>query len=200
MSIESSDRSEIRKLQVTGGSTYIVSLPRKWVTEHGLSAKDRIKIEWRPSGSLRLNAETTNVRKRRKIEINIDEINYLRWIAKDSIRKISHNATANQTEDDLNRPSFHLKVFSKCVNGKQRNPGKSCKNFGEIGKHAPSCPRVCNIGEFQKRWFSLDQIKNFNGITPELLRVLNNPRLACLIKNQHRGKKNPKSQVIHFIA
>ncbi|MED5268021.1 MAG: phosphate uptake regulator PhoU [Candidatus Thermoplasmatota archaeon] len=74
MSIESSDRSEIRKLQVTGGSTYIVSLPRKWVTEHGLSAKDRIKIEWRPSGSLRLNAETTNVRKRRKIEINIDEI------------------------------------------------------------------------------------------------------------------------------
>ena len=54
MNIESSDRSEIRKLQVTGGSTYIVSLPRKWVTEHGLSAKDRIKIEWRPSGSLRL--------------------------------------------------------------------------------------------------------------------------------------------------
>ena len=54
-----SNKSDVRKLQLTGGSTYIVSLPKRWVMEHQLSAKDEVRIEWRPSGSLRVSAETT---------------------------------------------------------------------------------------------------------------------------------------------
>ena len=69
-----SNKSEVRKLQLTGGSTYIVSLPKRWVMEHQLSAKDEVRIEWRPSGSLRVNAETTSVRKRRQVEIDLQEI------------------------------------------------------------------------------------------------------------------------------
>ena len=69
-----SNKSEVRKLQLTGGSTYIVSLPKRWVVEHQLSAKDDVRIEWRPSGSLRVSAETTSVRKRRQVEIDLQEI------------------------------------------------------------------------------------------------------------------------------
>ena len=53
--------SEVRKIQLTGGSTYTVSLPKKWITEHGLEAKDEIRIEWRPSGALRVIADTSNL-------------------------------------------------------------------------------------------------------------------------------------------
>ncbi len=74
MDSEVGSRSEIRKIQLTGGSTYIVSLPKKWVTQHGLKARDELRIEWRPSGSLRLNAETTSIRKRRRVDISLDEI------------------------------------------------------------------------------------------------------------------------------
>ena len=69
-----SNKSEVRKLQLTGGSTYIVSSPKRWVVEHQLSAKDDVRIEWRPSGSLRVSAETTSVRKRRQVEIDLQEI------------------------------------------------------------------------------------------------------------------------------
>ena len=69
-----SNKSEVRKLQLTGGSTYIVSLPKRWVMEHQLTAIDEVRIEWRPSGSLRVNAETTSLRKRRQVEIDLQEI------------------------------------------------------------------------------------------------------------------------------
>ena len=41
--------------------------------EHDLAAKDEVRIEWRPSGSLRVNAETSTVRKRRQVEIDLEE-------------------------------------------------------------------------------------------------------------------------------
>ena len=74
MNPEEGGKSEVRRIQITGGSTYIVSLPKKWVTQHDLKARDEVRIEWRPSGSLRLSAETTTVRKRRRVDIELDEI------------------------------------------------------------------------------------------------------------------------------
>ena len=47
-------QQEVRKLQSTGGSTFTVSLPRPWVLKHDLQARDSIRIDWRPSGALRL--------------------------------------------------------------------------------------------------------------------------------------------------
>ena len=71
---------EGRKLQLTGGSTYVVSLPKRWVTDAGLKAGDtvfleprstvqsrfariRLKSRWRAAESSRRrgrNAETTS--------------------------------------------------------------------------------------------------------------------------------------------
>ncbi len=67
-------KSEVRKIQLTGGSTYIVSLPKKWITEHGLGAKDQVRIEWRPSGTLRVIADASDVVRNRLVEINCSEI------------------------------------------------------------------------------------------------------------------------------
>jgi len=66
--------SEVRKIQFTGGSTYIVSLPKKWVNEHGLSPKDQVRIEWRPSGALRVIPEASAVTRRREVSIELDSV------------------------------------------------------------------------------------------------------------------------------
>lgn len=42
---------EIRKIQFTGKSTYIISLPKKWVTSHGLNAGSQIIVSQK-NGSL----------------------------------------------------------------------------------------------------------------------------------------------------
>jgi len=43
---------EGRKLQLTGGSTYVVSLPKPWVTAAGLHAGDLVFVETEPDGSI----------------------------------------------------------------------------------------------------------------------------------------------------
>jgi phosphate uptake regulator len=45
---------ELRKIQVTGGSTHVVSLPKKWVDRTGLGRSDTIAIHEEPDGSLLL--------------------------------------------------------------------------------------------------------------------------------------------------
>ena len=44
--------SEYRKLQITGGSTIIVSLPKHWTNQHNLSKGDLVTIEGLSSGDL----------------------------------------------------------------------------------------------------------------------------------------------------
>lgn len=45
---------ESRRIQFTGGSTFTLSLPKTWVEVNKLKAKDSIRLDWRPSGALRL--------------------------------------------------------------------------------------------------------------------------------------------------
>lgn len=45
-------KSETRKLQVTGGSTYILSLPKRWVTQNGLEKGSPLLIREEENGSL----------------------------------------------------------------------------------------------------------------------------------------------------
>jgi len=35
---------EIRKIQITGGNSYVVSLPKSWVRDAGLKAKDAVLV------------------------------------------------------------------------------------------------------------------------------------------------------------
>ncbi|KUH32249.1 MULTISPECIES: phosphate uptake regulator PhoU [Thermococcus] len=43
---------EFRKIQFTGRSSYIISLPKKWVREHGLSQGDVVPLSINPDGSI----------------------------------------------------------------------------------------------------------------------------------------------------
>ena len=45
---------DVRKVQLTGGSTYTLSLPKPWVDEMDLRPRDGVRVDWRPSGALRL--------------------------------------------------------------------------------------------------------------------------------------------------
>ncbi len=44
--------SEIRKIQITGGSTYIISLPKSWAKDVGLRAGSRVALSYQPDMSL----------------------------------------------------------------------------------------------------------------------------------------------------
>ena len=43
---------ETRKIQITGGSTYIISLPKKWVAQNGLKKGNSLIIREEEKGSL----------------------------------------------------------------------------------------------------------------------------------------------------
>ncbi|MBS7614664.1 phosphate uptake regulator PhoU [Candidatus Bathyarchaeota archaeon] len=47
-------QAEIRKVQITGGSTYVVSLPKKWIETVNLKPKDQIALVPQPDMSLLL--------------------------------------------------------------------------------------------------------------------------------------------------
>lgn len=49
--------TDVRKLQVTGGSTYILSLPKKWVTQIGLEKGGRVRLERQNDGTIMLMPE-----------------------------------------------------------------------------------------------------------------------------------------------
>ena len=46
------EESETRKLQITGGSTYIISLPKRWVTQNGLEKGSPLLVRQEENGSL----------------------------------------------------------------------------------------------------------------------------------------------------
>ena len=47
-----SGRPDFRKVQVTGGNSFVVSLPKTWVTDVGLKAKDPVAVMVQPDSSL----------------------------------------------------------------------------------------------------------------------------------------------------
>ncbi len=62
---------ESRKIQFTGRSTFIVSLPKKWVEKKGIKVGDRIAMEETEEGSLILDSELTPKPESLRISIDI---------------------------------------------------------------------------------------------------------------------------------
>jgi phosphate uptake regulator len=62
---------ELRKLQVTGGSTHVVSLPKKWVDRNGLRRSDTVAIHEEPDGSLLLIPRSEGRPEPRRITIQL---------------------------------------------------------------------------------------------------------------------------------
>ncbi len=65
---------ETRKVQKTGGSTYIVSLPREWIDKHGIQAKDIIGILSQPDGNLLITPYISSEKLVRGKKFDVDEI------------------------------------------------------------------------------------------------------------------------------
>ena len=93
------------------GAPHISSLPKKWVTQHGLKPRDEVRIEWRPSSQRRDHLYT----KTKKGRYQLDEIGseflydhligaYLRPIASGSLAGTPSSAQIEEKYDSLFRP------------------------------------------------------------------------------------------------
>lgn len=65
---------ETRKVQQTGGSSYIVSLPKEWIDRHGIQAKDTIGILPQPDGNLMITPYINSQQYVKERSFDVDEI------------------------------------------------------------------------------------------------------------------------------
>lgn len=65
---------ELRKIQVTGGSTHVISLPKKWIDRSGLGRSDTLAIHEEPDGSLLVVPHGDPRAKARRIVLDIPDL------------------------------------------------------------------------------------------------------------------------------
>ena len=65
---------EARKVQKTGGSSYIISLPIEWIKKHGIEAKDTIGVLSQPNGNLLVTPYMSSEKVVKEKKFDIDEI------------------------------------------------------------------------------------------------------------------------------
>lgn len=63
---------ERRKVQKTGGSTFIVSLPKKWVDGHGIQQGDALDVHADPSGPVTIYPVGTRPTSRKTMTLRLD--------------------------------------------------------------------------------------------------------------------------------
>lgn len=63
---------ETRKLQVSGHSTYILSLPKNWVRANTISKGDRVRLKLQPDGTILLLPSKTD-KQRNEISVEVNE-------------------------------------------------------------------------------------------------------------------------------
>ena len=61
-----------RKLQVTGGGTYTVSLPKNWIQENSLDKGDQVSLSVKEDGSILISPKKYEENKETKIRMNKD--------------------------------------------------------------------------------------------------------------------------------
>jgi phosphate uptake regulator len=69
---------ESRKLQKTGGSTLIVSLPKKWITKNKLDAGSEVRLTIQPDGTISIDPGTSDINKKiSTVKCNNEESQHL---------------------------------------------------------------------------------------------------------------------------
>ena len=63
---------ETRKVQLTGGSTYTVSLPKQWAAEHDIEAGRRLRLYPRTDGSLLLRTDHAETGEETTTRVSVD--------------------------------------------------------------------------------------------------------------------------------
>lgn len=65
---------EYRKVQVSGGSTFTVSVPKQWAVRHGLRNGDRLGIQSRPDGSLIVTPPSATLAEAGPVELDATKL------------------------------------------------------------------------------------------------------------------------------
>lgn len=65
---------ETRKVQQTGGSSYIISLPKEWIVKHGIEKKDTLGIISQPDGNILITPNINSEELEKTKKFVVDEI------------------------------------------------------------------------------------------------------------------------------
>ena len=76
-----------RKIQLTGKSTYTISLPREWIDRYNVNQGDELNILEQADGTLLISKEALNILKEKDITIDIDKIDDINLLEKIIISK-----------------------------------------------------------------------------------------------------------------
>jgi phosphate uptake regulator len=71
---------EHRRVQKTGGSSFIISLPKEWIVEHKIKEKDTLGIVSQPDGNLLVIPKIESEELAKEIEIDVDEFNDVNFL------------------------------------------------------------------------------------------------------------------------
>jgi len=66
--------TEIRKVQITGGSSYIISLPKEWAKGHKIKKNDPLAISVQPDGNLLISPRISREQVQRVKELDLSGI------------------------------------------------------------------------------------------------------------------------------
>lgn len=69
--VEKTPFEEARKIQITGRSTYIVSLPKKWVKEMNLGPGDRLLLKRQSDSSLLVTPKLKKLTEKKEVIVNV---------------------------------------------------------------------------------------------------------------------------------
>jgi phosphate uptake regulator len=65
---------EIRKVQLTGGSSFVITLPKEWVTSLQIKKNDPVGLIAQPDGTLLVTSKPSGERAQRTKELDVDDI------------------------------------------------------------------------------------------------------------------------------
>ena len=65
---------EIRKVQITGGSSFVITLPKDWANSMNIKKNDPLAIIPKPDGSLIITPQTSYEKTQRIKELDIDDV------------------------------------------------------------------------------------------------------------------------------
>ncbi|MCI0497173.1 MAG: phosphate uptake regulator PhoU [Thermoplasmata archaeon] len=63
---------ETRKVQLTGGSSFVVTLPKEWITRNEIKKHDPLGLIVQPDGSIVITPKTEGEKERRTIALRVD--------------------------------------------------------------------------------------------------------------------------------
>lgn len=65
---------QIRKVQITGGSSYVITLPKDWVMSLNIKKNDPVGLITQPDGTLLVTTKITEEHAERTKKLNVDTI------------------------------------------------------------------------------------------------------------------------------